>query len=665
MNIIEIKNLTKVYDEKTIPVYALNGVNLSFREGEFTSIVGPSGSGKTTLLNLMGGLDAPTSGEIVIDQTDITRLKSRKLIDFRLRNIGFVFQSFNLIPVLTAKENVEFIMQLQGVNREQRDLRTLELLKSVGLGDKINARPGKLSGGQQQRVAVARALASKPKFILADEPTANLDSKSAENLLEIMEKLNREENITFIFSTHDSRVVAKARRVITLEDGKIVGDVLKNSPPKPPLPLERGPGGEGQRIETMPSKIESVYTQNSARVRSGRVFRPALKSILPVALFLLFTLPAHSQDSIAPEKERNWSFNGYVKDMQSAVIHDINKTWITSNLIHNRLNFRWNISNSFTFLLEERNRFYWGDLVALTPQYKDFIAADNGLVNLNRNIFTGKSFILNVSIDRLWLDYTRNNFQATVGRQRINWSQTFVWNPNDIFNTYSYFDFDYEEKPGSDAVRLQYFTSASSKAELAVKADNHKKITAAGLYRFNKWRYDFQGLTGVLTQSDLVLGLGWSGQIAKGGFKGEMSWFHPLKHFSDTAGVLLASVEYDYTFRNAIIIRFEGFYNSNSSNSSNILLSQFNPDLLNVKNPFLTGVSLYGSISCPVTPLISLALAGIYNPYNRMYFIIPTFTFSLMNNLDLSLIAQGYQSYDPPTERLSQTTVYIRLKGSF
>ena len=227
MNIIEIKNLTKVYDANTIPVYALNGVDLAFREGEFTSIVGPSGSGKTTLLNLMGGLDTPSSGEIVIDYTDITRLKSRKLIEFRLRNIGFVFQSFNLIPVLTTKENVEFIMQLQGVDKAKRDHRTLELLASVGLGDKINVRPNKLSGGQQQRVAVARALASKPKFILADEPTANLDSKSAENLLEIMEKLNREENITFIFSTHDPRVVAKARRVITLEDGKISGDITK------------------------------------------------------------------------------------------------------------------------------------------------------------------------------------------------------------------------------------------------------------------------------------------------------------------------------------------------------------------------------------------------------------------------------------------------------
>ena len=211
-----------------MPVYALNGVDLSFKQGEFTCIVGPSGSGKTTMLNLLGGLDSPSSGEIRIANTDITSLKSRQLIDFRLRNIGFVFQSFNLIPVLTAKENVEFIMQLQGVKKDLRDKRTLELMQSVGLQEKINTRPAKLSGGQQQRVAVARALASKPRFILADEPTANLDSKSAENLLEIMEKLNREENITFIFSTHDSRVVAKARRVVTLEDGKIVSDISKN-----------------------------------------------------------------------------------------------------------------------------------------------------------------------------------------------------------------------------------------------------------------------------------------------------------------------------------------------------------------------------------------------------------------------------------------------------
>ena len=228
MNIIELKGLHKIYDETEVKVHAVNGVDLNFEPGEFTAIVGPSGSGKTTLLNLIGGLDNPTEGGIIINNTDISSLSSSQLIDFRLWNIGFVFQAYNLIPVLTAKENVEFIMHLQGRKKEEREKRTKELLAAVGLEDRIDSRPSKLSGGQQQRVAVARALASKPKFVLADEPTANLDSKSTENLLDIMEKLNKEENVTFIFSTHDARVVKKARRVITIEDGKVVSDERKN-----------------------------------------------------------------------------------------------------------------------------------------------------------------------------------------------------------------------------------------------------------------------------------------------------------------------------------------------------------------------------------------------------------------------------------------------------
>jgi len=224
MSIIEIKNLTKIYDGSEVEVIAVDDIDLSFDKGEFAAIVGPSGSGKTTFLNLIGGLDRPTSGEVFVDGTNIWNLKSRKLINFRMNNIGFVFQSYNLIPVLTAKENVEFVMHLQGRPKAERDKRTRELMNAVGLSDRLNSRPGKLSGGQQQRVAVARALASKPKFILADEPTANLDSKSTENLLDIMENLNKEENITFIFSTHDARVVKKARRVITIEDGKVVSD---------------------------------------------------------------------------------------------------------------------------------------------------------------------------------------------------------------------------------------------------------------------------------------------------------------------------------------------------------------------------------------------------------------------------------------------------------
>lgn len=227
MKIIEISKVSKIYNETEIEVRAVNNVSLDFSEAEFAAIVGPSGSGKTTLLNLTGGLDTPTSGEIIVDGTDLAELSSSKLIDFRMRNIGFVFQAYNLVPVLTAKENVEFIMELQKWSKKDRDERTFELLKAVGLADRANSRPGKLSGGQQQRIAVARALASRPKFVLADEPTANLDSKSASTLLEIMEKLNHEEKITFIFSTHDPRVVKMAHRVITLEDGRVVSDEKK------------------------------------------------------------------------------------------------------------------------------------------------------------------------------------------------------------------------------------------------------------------------------------------------------------------------------------------------------------------------------------------------------------------------------------------------------
>lgn len=228
MKVLELNNVHKVYNTTNVEVHAVNGVDLDFEEGEFAAIVGPSGSGKTTLLNMIGGLDTPSEGKIEVNKTDLSTLKSSAVIDFRMRNIGFVFQSYNLIPVLTAKENVEFIMNLQKWPKKKRDERTMELLKAVGLGERAHSKPSQLSGGQQQRVAVARALASKPKFVLADEPTANLDSKSTETLLDIMEKLNRDENITFIFSTHDARVVKKARRVITLEDGKVVSDETRD-----------------------------------------------------------------------------------------------------------------------------------------------------------------------------------------------------------------------------------------------------------------------------------------------------------------------------------------------------------------------------------------------------------------------------------------------------
>jgi putative ABC transport system ATP-binding protein len=227
MALIEIQNVNKIYNSSAIPVHAVKNVSINIEKQEFTAIVGPSGSGKTTLLNMVGGLDQPNDGKIIIDNTDISELSSSRLVDYRLQNIGFVFQAYNLIPVFTARENVEFIMLLQGVEKGERESRAQELLDQVGLGDKTNIRPAKLSGGEQQRVAVARALASKPEFVLADEPTANLDSETAESLLDLMEDLNKNHEMTFVFSTHDSRVMNRARRIITLRDGAVAEDEIR------------------------------------------------------------------------------------------------------------------------------------------------------------------------------------------------------------------------------------------------------------------------------------------------------------------------------------------------------------------------------------------------------------------------------------------------------
>jgi putative ABC transport system ATP-binding protein len=226
MSLIKLDEVTKIYDGSAVPVKAVDEVNLQIEKGEFTAIVGPSGSGKTTMLNLIGGLDQPTSGKIIVDGTDISTYKPDELINFRLHHIGFVFQAYNLIPVFTAKENVEFIMLLQNIPKSEREKKAIDFLTSVGLGDRIDNTPAELSGGQQQRVAVARALASTPSFVLADEPTANLDSVSAESLLDLMEDLNHKHDMTFVFSTHDQKVINRAHRIVTLEDGKIKSDEL-------------------------------------------------------------------------------------------------------------------------------------------------------------------------------------------------------------------------------------------------------------------------------------------------------------------------------------------------------------------------------------------------------------------------------------------------------
>jgi putative ABC transport system ATP-binding protein len=229
MAILEARGVTKVYDTRGVETRALVGVDLCISEGEFTALSGPSGSGKTTLLNVFGALDTPTQGEVLLDGQRLADLSPAALSELRLRKLGFVFQAYNLIPVLTARENVEFVMELQGVAARERHERAEALLREVeleGLGDK---RPLEMSGGQQQRVAVARAIASRPRVVLADEPTANLDSGTAVRLLELMERLNAEHATTFLFSTHDPLVMERARRNVRLHDGCVAADEAKSA----------------------------------------------------------------------------------------------------------------------------------------------------------------------------------------------------------------------------------------------------------------------------------------------------------------------------------------------------------------------------------------------------------------------------------------------------
>ena len=223
-SILEAVNASKIYRAGAIETRALDGVSIAIETGEFSTLCGPSGSGKTTLLNLLGTLDRPSSGQILVDGEDTTEMGEAARAELRLRKLGFVFQSYTLVPVLSALENVEFVLLLQRVPRAERRERAMRFLVELGLGELAEKRPGQMSGGQQQRVAVARAIASEPEIVLADEPTANLDSKTAEDLLQLMLRMNRERGVTFLFSTHDPRVMEHARRIVRLVDGRIASD---------------------------------------------------------------------------------------------------------------------------------------------------------------------------------------------------------------------------------------------------------------------------------------------------------------------------------------------------------------------------------------------------------------------------------------------------------
>ncbi len=364
-------------------------------------------------------------------------------------------------------------------------------------------------------------------------------------------------------------------------------------------------------------------------------------------------------------KQHNWTLNGYVKYMQTISFQQIDKEWTTDNVIHNRFNFNWNINNNLTFNAQMRNRIFYGETVTTFPKYPDIVNQDNGVLNLSMIVFEGKSVFMQSTFDRFYLDYNIKNVQITIGRQRINWGQTFVWNPNDLFNSYNFFDFDYEEKPGSDAIRLQYYPSYSSKLDLVVKIDHNNKITAAALYRFNKWSYDIQVLGGYYNETDYVVGAGFSGSLLKGGFRGEVSYFYPKDNFSDTTGTIVLSLGYDYTFRNSLMLQFEGLYNGYGKNSSSFNLVDFYFMQLSPQNLSLTKFSVLGQISYPVTPLFVGTFSAMYSPNDKSLYLGPSVTYSLKENLELSIYTQYFTSNTPVEQGGKGVFLYWRIKWSF
>ncbi len=362
-------------------------------------------------------------------------------------------------------------------------------------------------------------------------------------------------------------------------------------------------------------------------------------------------------------QDKNWSLNGYLSNMQSIMFSDIKADWTSDNLIHNRLNFKWYPVQWLTVDIEMRNRFMYGQSFQQIPNYTGYYDNDNGFVNLTTNILSEKSFLLNTTVDRAFFKINKGNWDISLGRQRINWGNNFVWNPNDIFNSYSYFDFDYVEKPGVDALRVQYYTGMASSIELAVKADKNDDITTAVLLKMNKWSYDFQFMGGVLNSSDYVFGTGWSGSINNIGFRGEASYFLPIDKDEDSKEMLVAGLSFNYIFDNSLNLQVEGLYSQDAGDRVGNLMEYYNSDL-SVKTLAFSDYSVMASASFSFNPLLNGTFAAMYFPDNDGWFIGPSIEYSLTDNLSLSVFSQ-YFDVTLGENNTKLVLGFIRLKGNF
>ena len=363
-----------------------------------------------------------------------------------------------------------------------------------------------------------------------------------------------------------------------------------------------------------------------------------------------------------PQDKKSISTGGYFTTMPSVMFDTLSGPFINDLLLHNRINMKAYLNDHITFSAEFRNRFFTGDMVKAGKAYPVMIGKDEGIIDMSWNIFNEESFFLNTTIDRLWLDFNYEKFQVRAGRQRINWGQTLVWNPNDIFNAYSFFDIDYTERPGSDAIRLQYYSSYSSAVELAVKADSEKDITAAALYRFSKWGYDIQFLAGYSNSSDIVAGAGWSGSIGSLSFRGEGSWFRPLEYFSDTTGTTIITAGIDKVFGNNSVAQLQLMYCNNPLELENFI--NLYTGNLSAKDLAFSKFSAFGQFTWAATPLLNLSISAMWFPDLKGYFAGPSVDYSMAENVDFSLIWQHFRGEMAGiVSRMNM--VFLRIKYSF
>lgn len=382
-----------------------------------------------------------------------------------------------------------------------------------------------------------------------------------------------------------------------------------------------------------------------------------VKSVL-ILVLLCFWFAAVAQPEAKPKK---WSLSGYVKSLESIYIIDGADSLYVDHLIHNRLNFKWFPSANFKAVVEMRNRIFYGELIRMQPGFADNLKT-NDFLDLSFTWIDGKSIVANSKIDRAYVQWTKNKFEGRLGKQRINWGINTVWNPNDLFNAYSFFDFDYEERPGSDAVRLQYYTGMLSSVELAVKAvDSLKYLVAAALWKFNKKGYDLQILGGI-SGEDIAIGGGWAGNIGRAGFKGEATYFHPYTNPSDTNGIIAATVSFDFLLKNSMYLIASVLYNSNTPDEdiTNLIAYRLSAKSL---SPF--PLTFFVQAGYPFTPLINGGLSLMYEPRQHSLFINPSFSVSIKENWDLDVVAQLFFTEVNAVYRDFGQYVFFRLKKSF